>query len=160
VSEWPAAVERVTAFLRVTGAEARVEEFPEGTPTADAAATAIGCPPADIVKSLVFVCDGKALLALVPGDKRADPGKVARAAGCARAVVASPDRVRAVTGYEPGAVAPFPVPFGVRVLIERTLLARDLVWIGAGSLNHMAALPVSELVRLAGATPVDIAEDG
>jgi prolyl-tRNA editing enzyme YbaK/EbsC (Cys-tRNA(Pro) deacylase) len=160
VNAWPAAVERVAAFLRDTGAEARVEEFAEGTPTAADAARAIGCPLAHIVKSLVFECDGDALLVLVPGDRRADPRKVARAAGSARAAVAGPDRVRAVTGFEPGAVAPFPVPLTVRVLIERTLLVRDPLWIGAGSPNHMAALPPSELVRLARATPVDVAEDG
>ena len=37
---WPDPVERVAAFLRETGAEARLEEFKAGTPTAEAAAEA------------------------------------------------------------------------------------------------------------------------
>ena len=64
--------------------------------------------------------------------------------------------VRELTGFEPGAVAPFPVPRGERVFIERTLLAHDFVWIGAGSPRHMAALPTPELVRLTKAAPADL----
>ncbi len=64
-------------------------------------------------------------------------------------------QVEAATGFAPGAVAPFPVPRVTRVLIERTLLANERVWIGAGSDRHMAGLPPPELVRLSKAEPVD-----
>ena len=53
-SEWPEPVERVSAYLRAAGVEARLEEFEAGTPTAEAAAEAVGCEPGRIVKSLVF----------------------------------------------------------------------------------------------------------
>ena len=78
-------------MLRARGIDARLEEFPEGTPTAAAAARAVGCDAAEIVKSLVFVCDGRAVLALVPGDLRADAIKVAAAAGAGYARTARPD---------------------------------------------------------------------
>jgi len=42
VRTWPEPVERVARTLREAGAESRVEEFPEGTPNAEAAARAIG----------------------------------------------------------------------------------------------------------------------
>ena len=51
---------------------------------------AVGCEPAQIVKSLVFVCDGLPVLALVPGDRRADAAKIAAAAGAGYARVAKP----------------------------------------------------------------------
>ena len=63
--------------------DATIQEFPEGTPTAEAAARAVGCRLEQIVKSLVFVCDGAYVLALVPGDRRADEAKVAAAVGAA-----------------------------------------------------------------------------
>ena len=157
--EWPEAVQRVAAFLREARVEARVEEFPDGTPTARAAAKAVGCELAQIVKSLVFDCDGRPLVVLVPGDRRADTGKVATAAGCAALRVAAPEEVEAATGFPPGAVAPFPLPRVERVLVERTLLAHDRVWVGAGSPRHMATLGASELVRLTRARPVDVVED-
>ncbi len=149
VREWPEPVERVGRYLREAGAEARIEEFASGTPTAKAAAEAIGCELDQIVKSLVFDCDGTPVVALVPGDRRADPAKVARAAGCAEARVASAENVLSWTGFEPGAVAPFPLPAVERVYAEPTLLAHDLVWIGAGSTRHLAGLAPTELLRLA-----------
>lgn len=152
---WPEPVDRVARFLREAHVEARVEEFEEGTPTAEDAARAVGCALGQIVKSLVFLCDGKTLLVLVPGDRRADPAKVGAAAGCEKAKVAGPEDVLRATGFEPGAVAPFPVPAVDRVFVDQALLAHEVVWIGAGSRQHMAALAPADLLRLTRATAVD-----
>src|SRR5262245_15677283 len=159
VSDWPASVERVLDYLRDAGGEARVEEFPAGTPTAQDAAAAAGCKLGQIVKSLVFDCDGRAVLAMVPGDRKADARKVAVAAEAGKARVASPERVQELTGFAPGAVAPFPLPRVDRVFIDRRLLLHHLVWVGAGSSRHMAGLAPTELVRLSRATPVDLSAD-
>jgi prolyl-tRNA editing enzyme YbaK/EbsC (Cys-tRNA(Pro) deacylase) len=160
VSGLPEPVERVAAFLRAAGAEARLEEFLEGTPTARDAARAIGCGLDQIVKSLVFECDGRPVVVLVPGNRRADSDKVAAGAGAGSASIASPRAVVEATGFEPGAVAPFPLPRVDLVLMERTLLAHSRVWIGAGSTRHLAGLAPSELLRLARASAVDVAQDG
>ena len=159
MTPWPEPVERVARFARETGAEVRIEEFLEGTPTAVDAANAVGASLGQIVKSLVFECDGQAVVALVPGDRRADPRKVAAAAGAERAKVAGPERVREVTGFEAGAVAPFPLPQVDKVFIDPRLLRHDRLWIGAGSKRHMASLPSSELVRLSRAQPADVSDD-
>jgi prolyl-tRNA editing enzyme YbaK/EbsC (Cys-tRNA(Pro) deacylase) len=156
---WPEPVERVAAFLREAGADARIEEFRTGTPTAHDAARAVGCKLGQIVKSLVFDCDGRAVLVLVPGDRRADSAKVARAAGCSKVKVADAAQVQAATGFSPGAVSPFPLPAVDRVLIDRALLAHDLVWVGAGSTRHMASIAPGELARLARARPMDAIQD-
>ena len=147
--EWPEPVERVAQYLREAGAEARIEEFTTGTPTAKAAADAVGCDLAQIVKSLVFDCDGGPVVALVPGDRRADLEKVGRVAGCSEVCVAAPEDVASWTGFEPGAVAPFPLPLIERVFAEPTLLSHEVVWIGAGSPRHLAGLAPTELMRLA-----------
>lgn len=153
---WPEAVERVAAFLRTSGAEARLEEYAVGTPTADAAADAIGCTLGQIVKSLVLLCDGTPVVALVPGDRRADTEKIARLTGAQRAAIATPAEVVAATGFEPGAVAPFPLPLVSQVLVERGLLRHQAVWAGAGSTRHMVALAPIELVRLASGRLEDV----
>ena len=159
VGGWPESVERVSAALREAGAEARLEEFEAGTPTAEDAARAVGCELRQIVKSLLFDCDGRPVLVLVPGDKRADPKKVAALAGARRANVAGAARVEEATGDPPGAVAPVGLRRVELVLAERSLLAEGLVWIGAGSARHLAGLPPRELVRVARARPADVAED-
>jgi prolyl-tRNA editing enzyme YbaK/EbsC (Cys-tRNA(Pro) deacylase) len=153
---WPDDVERVAAFLREGGVEARIEEFADGTPTAADAARAVGCELGQIVKSLVFDCDGRFVLALVPGDRRADRRKLAAACRGSSARIAAAEDVRAATGFEPGAVAPFPLPRIAAVYLDRSLLQHRLVWIGAGSARHMAALAPGDLVRLAQAKPTDV----
>jgi prolyl-tRNA editing enzyme YbaK/EbsC (Cys-tRNA(Pro) deacylase) len=155
---WPEQVERVALYLRDSGAESRIEEFSAGTPTAEDAAKAVGCELAQIVKSLVFECDGRSILVLVPGDRRADKRKVAEAAGCSAARIAGAEQVREATGYEPGAVAPFPLVRVQAVFLDRSLLQHPLVWIGAGSTRHMAALAPAELMRLSRAQPMDAVE--
>ena len=154
--EWPESVERVASVLRASAVETRIEEFLGGTPTAEAAAAAVGCDLGQIVKSLVFDCDGRFVVALVPGDRRADAAAVAAAVGAAQARVGSAEQVEQATGFVPGAVAPFPLPHVAAVLADRQLLGHDLVWFGAGSPQHMAALAPEDLVRVARAKTVDL----
>lgn len=156
---WPEPVQRVADFLRDAQAQARLEEFAQGTPTAESAAKAAGVDPSQIVKSLVFVCDGRPVVAMVPGDRRADREKIARAVGAGKTRVAKPEEVLAATGFAPGAVAPFPLPEAVAVLMDRSLLVHEAVWVGAGSENHMARLVPAELLRLTRARQMDAVED-
>jgi Cys-tRNA(Pro) deacylase len=155
---WPEPVERVSTFLRQQGVEARVEEFPEGTPTAADAARAVGCKLGQIVKSLVFDCGGRWVVALIPGDRRADASKIARAAGVPKAKIASPEQVENATGFVAGAVAPFPLPHVDRVFVDRNLLSHKRLWVGAGSPSHMAEVSAGDLVRLSRAQVMDAVE--
>jgi prolyl-tRNA editing enzyme YbaK/EbsC (Cys-tRNA(Pro) deacylase) len=157
---WPEPVERVSAVLRGAAVDARIEEFPAGSASAKDAAEAVGCELSQIVKSLVFVCDGAYVLALVPGDRRADESAVARAVSAEDVRIARRDEVVHATGFEPGAVAPFPQRAVTTTLMDKDFFRHQLVWVGAGSPAHMAALPPGELQRLARATTVDLGMDG
>jgi Cys-tRNA(Pro) deacylase len=157
---WPEEVERVAAVLRKSAVDARIEEFAGGTPTAREAARAVGCELSQIVKSLVLVCDGAYVLALVPGDQRADEKAVASAVPADHVRVARPEEVVHATGFEPGGVAPFPQRAVAQTLIDPSLLRHDVVWIGAGTNAHMAALAPAELQRLTRARSVDLVAHG
>jgi len=159
-STWPEPVERVSGALRTAAVDARIEQFDEGTPTARDAAKAIACELSQIVKTLVFVCDDEFVLALVPGDRRADEQAVAQAVGATSVRVAKADEVVRATGFEPGGVAPFPQREVSQTLIDSSLFAHGVVWIGAGTPHHMASLPPAELARLAGARTVDLGVSG
>jgi prolyl-tRNA editing enzyme YbaK/EbsC (Cys-tRNA(Pro) deacylase) len=153
---WPEKVERVARELRRASVEATLQEFPEGTATAADAARAIGCDRGEVVKSIVFVAEDRVVLALVPGNRRADEAKVAVAAGVGEIRVAHAREVVAATGFEPGAVAPFALPGVHLVLLDRTLLQHARIWVGAGSASHMAGLAPAELARLSGARSADL----
>jgi len=148
-TSWPEAVQRVAAVLREARVEARIEEFGEGARTAADAASATGAPIEQIVKSLVFACDGRAIVVLVPGDLRADTTKIAAVAGCEKVRPVGADAVERLTGFPPGGVAPFPLPGIETILIEQALFGHEVVWIGAGSSRHMAALAPADLARVA-----------
>lgn len=157
---WPEPVERVSQALRSAAVEAWIEEFGEGTPTARDAAKAVGCELAQIVKSLVFVADGAYVLALVPGDRRADERAIAEALGASEIRIARAEEVVHATGFEPGGVAPFPQRAVTETLIDRSFFAHDAVWIGAGTPFHMAAISPGELQRLTRARAVDLGGHG
>jgi prolyl-tRNA editing enzyme YbaK/EbsC (Cys-tRNA(Pro) deacylase) len=154
--EWPEPVERVARVLREGRVEARIEEFKKGTPTAADAAAATGAPIEQIVKSLVFSCDGRAIVVMVPGDARADTAKVGSEAGCGTVKSVRSQEVERLTGFPAGGVAPFPLLGIATVLVERSLMAHEVVWIGAGSSRHMAALAPADLARLARARPAAV----
>ena len=152
----PEAVARVARFLSEARAEARLQEFRSGTPTADAAADAVGCELDQIVKSLVFLCDERPILAMVPGSRRADPRKIAAAAE--RLVGADrPARRRQARRPATTSAASHRSRCGEieTVFIDHGLLGWKLVWTGAGSDRHMAGITPGELVRLTRARSID-----
>jgi Cys-tRNA(Pro) deacylase len=155
---WPEPVERVSRALRAAAVDARLEEFAEPTRTAAEAAAAIGCDLRQIVKSLVFVCDGRPVLALVPGDRRGDNARIALATGTSDVRVATAQEVVAATGFEPGAVSPVAAGGVTRIVVDRSLLGPELVWIGAGSAQHLVGIAPTDLVRITQAGVADLAE--
>ncbi len=159
VDAWPEPVERVSSFLRDSGTDARIQEFPDGTHTAQDAADAVGCELGQIVKSLVFMCDERAVVAFVPGDRRGDQAKVAAAVDAAAARVAKPQEVEEATGFGPGGVAPFPLPNVHAVLIDQSFFRHPIVWAGAGTSRHVLGMAPYELARMARATPADVVAD-
>lgn len=155
----PDPVARVARFLADAGAEARLQQFPEGTATAEAAADAIGCTIDQIVKSLLYVCDNALVLVMVPGGGRADPERVRAAMAASNAKMLPRALVEKTTGFPVGGVAPFPLPALTSALLDESLLRHELVWIGAGSHLHMAGLAPQELARLTRARTLRVTGD-
>jgi len=153
-------VARVVSAARDAGLEIEVERFPEGTRTAADAARAVGCEVAQIVKSLVFVADGKPVVALVSGANRVDLPRVAGAIGTADVRKADGDEARAATGFAIGGVPPFGHATPVAVLLDRDLLGHQRLWAAAGLPDAVFAIEPGELLRASGATPVDLADHG
>ncbi len=142
--------ERVRAFLSIAGYAEEILTFQESTKTAQMAADAAGCELGQIVKSLVFVADGKAVLALVAGDRRGDDAAIAREMGAAAAKMADAATVRTATGYAIGGVSPFDLPEGLAVLVDDSLERFEIVFPAAGTPKSMVRMPREALVRITG----------
>ena len=156
MSGWPEPVERVADFLRKAAVESRVEEFPEGTLTAEDAARAVGCDLAQIVKSLVFTADGDPVMVLASGDHQVDTAAVATALGVEKVKRADADTVRAATGYPIGGVPPVAHSSELRLLVDRHLATYDVLWAAAGTPHAVFSTTFDELVRLTGGETADV----
>ena len=152
-------VERVVAAAAATGLRIEVERFPEGTRTAEDAARAVGCEVAQIVKSLVFMADGRAALALVSGANRLDPARLASALGATEARRATGDEARAATGYAIGGVPPIGHATPLPVLVDRNLLSHERLWAAAGLPDAVFGVEPDDLVRASGGRVADLATD-
>ncbi len=151
-------LERFVGAARALGIAPDVRRFPDGTKTAEDAARAIGCDVAQIVKSLVFVVDTTPVLVLTSGRNRVDTVKLAALCGGGAARRANPEEVRSATGFAIGGTPPFGHPEPLRAFVDHDLLALDEVWAAAGRPDAVFPLAPSDLVRLSGAAPADVAE--
>ena len=97
--------DRVRAALDAVGLNCAIRTLPGSTRTAVEAATAVGCSVAEIAKTLVFRAGDRAVVAIMSGDNRLDPGKLAAALG-EEVGRADADFVRAATGFAIGGVPP------------------------------------------------------
>ncbi|MDQ4109263.1 MAG: YbaK/EbsC family protein [Actinomycetota bacterium] len=152
------AIERFMDSARGLGVEPRIQRFPEGTKTAADAARAIGCDVAQIVKSLIFMVDGRPVIAFTSGANRVDPSKLAVVAEASEARRASPEEARAATGFAVGGTPPFGHPVSLPAFVDPVLLAFQEVWAAAGTPDAVFPLPPSELLRAAGAQPAEFTE--
>jgi hypothetical protein len=124
---WPPTVEVIAAIFRAAGAEARLEELPEGEEEFPGAGIHVDA----------FDCDGRVVVALVPADRDVDVSKLECTA------------VRQVD------VPPFPYA-GSRVVLDSTLLTEPTVWLEAGSERHVVGVAPSQLVEIIHAQTGDL----
>lgn len=147
-------VRRVRAALDAAGITAEVVETPRSTRTAAEAAAVVRCDVDAIAKSMVFagVETGRVYLFLTPGGRLVDTDLAATLAGepLARA---DAGRVRAVTGFAIGGVAPVGHLQPVPAFMDERLSDFATVWAAAGTPNHLFEIAPDALARAAGATP-------
>ena len=148
---------RVADLLAAAGAGGDVREFEASTRTARDAAAALGCPVGAIASSLVFVADGAPLLIVTSGGHRVDVDLVAGALGSGELRQATPDEVRAATGFPIGGVAPVGHPQPIRTLVDVALRDYPVVWASAGTPRAVFATTFADLVRITGGEEARVA---
>ena len=127
--------EKVRDAARELGLDVAVKSLEQSTKTVRDAAVAVGCDEAMIAKSIVFVCDGEPIVCVTSGAHRVDVDRVAIALDCAEARMATPDEVRAATGYPVGGVPP--IGHGLPVVFDTALLDYNVVYAAGGDGNTL-----------------------
>lgn len=132
--------------------------LPVHTPTVESSAQAVGASPGRIVKSLMFLVQGRAVMAIASGkahvDRRAiavhfdvDPSQVE---------LADAASVQRITGYPVGAVPPFGHARPIPTLIDPHVTAQEEVYAGGGEVDSLLRINPAEIVRASQAQELDL----
>jgi prolyl-tRNA editing enzyme YbaK/EbsC (Cys-tRNA(Pro) deacylase) len=146
-----ASVQRVVAALAGAGLHDRVVALAGTAHRAEDAAAACGVPLGAIVKSLVFEVGEVPVVALVAGDRRCAPAALPAALGLAGEARRCPaERVRAVTGFAIGGVAPVGHLTRLPTAIDSSLGRFERLFAAAGHPRCVFETSLDELVALTG----------
>jgi prolyl-tRNA editing enzyme YbaK/EbsC (Cys-tRNA(Pro) deacylase) len=150
-----AAVHAVERELRSHGITGEVRWLDEATPTAAAAAAALGVEVGAIANSLVFTLDGEPVLVMTSGGHRVDTAYLGEQLG-GTLKRASAETVRGATGQVIGGVAPTGHPAPLRTWVDVALTAFPQIWAAAGHPHTVFPLDYAQLVELTGGVEVEV----
>lgn len=121
-------------------------------------AKALGYKERQMVKTLIFETkQGERVLVMVGGDQSAISGHLKKAIGSRNIKLAAPDVVIKTTGYEIGSIPPFHwQPEGFRSFLEASLMAEDVLGVGAGQWGYEIMITPQNLAKACGAIVVNL----
>lgn len=144
-------------WLRTQNVPFEVIEYEFTQVGAEHAAAAIGRPLEMVCKTLVVKATGNTYyFAIVPGDQRFDPRRMAKALDVPQADAAPPAEAEKITGYKVGGISPIAARRRLPVLIEETLLVLETIIINGGRRGVLIEMPTEQLVHLLEARPADL----
>ncbi len=116
-----------------------------------------GVPAGQVLKTLVVAPGhGKAMLVMVPADRRLDLKKLAAAVGEKKLKLASHREAEALTGLEVGGISPLALlNRGFRILLDAAAPASESVFVSAGRKGLNLRLRLADLEAVTGARRVD-----
>jgi len=127
-----AVAERLVRWLRERGASFRLLEHAPVF-TSEEAARVRGTPIEAGAKALVLQTQDRPVHVVLPGHRRVDNAQLRAILGTRTLRFATPEELLALTGCVPGAVPPFGNLFGLPVLVDEELVAREEIAFNAGS---------------------------
>ncbi len=158
----PPRVTPVTAALDALGVPYRFFAHAGPVHSLAQAAAERGQTPEQIIRSIVFrVAAGEFVMVLAAGERRIAWPALRQYLGVSRVTMAERDEVKAVTGYELGAVSPFGLPAPMRILIDESVFAasQDLaeapaeISLGSGVRGTTVILTRADLLTALGDAP-------
>lgn len=135
-------------LLLQEGVPHEIVHLPALGSTAQMAAEALGVSEHEVVKSLVFLLDGRPLMVLVPGDATVDTAALSRELGGGEVTLARGQQVLELTGYRPGAVPPCALDSSLPVVADAEVFGPDVVYCGGGTTTTMLKIRSADLDAL------------
>lgn len=148
----------VTRALDALQVPYRVFQHPGEVTSLEQAARERNQLPEQVIRSIVFrLTQDEYVMALMAGAQQINWGALRKYLGVSRVTMATPEELRAVTGYEIGAVSPFGLPKLMRVLVDASVFTHEEISIGSGMRGVTVILKSADLKRALGqAETVDL----
>lgn len=123
-------------------------------------ARALGYRERQMIKTLIFeTSQGERVLVMIGGDQVAISGHLKKAIGSRDIRLASPEVVKATTGYEIGSIPPFHwQPEGFRSFLEASMLAEEILGVGAGQWGEEIMIAPANLIKASRAGVVNLTD--
>ncbi len=123
-----------------------------------ASADALGVDEHAVVKTLIFEDqDGAPLCILMHGDREVSTKQLARLVGAKTVGPCTPDVADRHSGYQVGGTSPFGLRRKMPIYAERGIVELPRIYINGGARGFLVAIDPKELVRVLGATLVEVA---
>jgi len=140
------AIEKVKDFFKQYGMDSQIKEFEVSSATVDLAASALGCEPERIAKTLSFMVNGQAVLVVAAGDAKVDNKKL-KEYFKTKAKMLSPDEAIDLVGHAIGGVCPFAIKNDVSVYLDISLKRFETIYPACGSSNSAIELTIKQLEK-------------
>ena len=141
-------VKRVEKFLKDFNQSLEVMVLENSARTAQGAATALDCNAGAIVKSLLFKAKDSFTLCLVAGDKRCSLNKLKRIKNEKDVSMASPEEVKAQTGYTIGGISPIGHLNNFEIIIDYSLERFNEIFAAAGHPNCVFKINFRDIQKI------------
>ena len=151
-------VKRAEKFLKNFDQSLEVIVLENSARTAQDAATALGCDVGAIVKSLLFKNEDNFTLCLVSGDKKCSLDKLKKIKNKKNFSMASPEDVKAQTGYTIGGVSPVGHLSKIEIFIDESLKRFNNLFAAAGHPNCVFKINFMNIQKITNGKIEDIIE--
>lgn len=148
----PCSSEDLQQFVTNRQITAEIIHLPSNTLTVAEAAAVLGVGTEQIIKSVLFLAEGRPVLAIGCGLGRLDWKRLADYLGVSRRRLKSATAVdvQAITGYVVGSVPPFGHRQPLRTVVDARVYDQPFVYGGGGDINALLRLETAELRRVVG----------
>jgi Cys-tRNA(Pro) deacylase len=151
-------VKRVAKLLKVFDDSLKVIVLDNSARTAKDAATSLDCEIGAIIKSLLFKNEKGYSLCLISGDNRCSLKKLKKIKRQKNILMASPEEVKAQTGYTIGGVSPIGHINNVEIFIDKSLDRFEYLFAAAGHPNCVFKIGYKEIKAITNGIVEDIIE--
>lgn len=135
-----------TTELEKSGARFEIVPLTESVHSVSDVEKACGCQTAEVIKTLLFIGQ-KPIIAILPGDKRADQKKIQELFNENSLRMATKEEVLALTGYSVGSVSPFGINPEIRQIADESIRSLSSLIMGSGQHDVLIRLELPEFTK-------------